>query len=257
MDGAARVFAGEFSRATLIVPPKEPGSAGWVVTPGGAWCRNVIIAGALTEVIENGDLIRCRVADPTGAFDVVCGGRNAGIARDIRNLSVPSFVLVSGSASAYRKNGDTILSVRPDHVQIIDRTCRDQFMLTTAEYSLRRLDLLWLALAGRCTDDRLLQAARHYAVTPAMIGELAQMIGQAVQGIPPQESGPAAGQADVKAMILELMQNAPGPRGIAVEEILDILAGRGIRKEETLAALEALIVDDECYQPQKGYVRLL
>ena len=53
------------------------------------------------------------------------------------------------------------------------------------------------------------------------------------------------------------MHDAEGPRGIAVEDIIDTMALRGILKEDVLAALESLIHDDECYQPQKGYVKLL
>ena len=54
-----------------------------------------------------------------------------------------------------------------------------------------------------------------------------------------------------------MMREEISPRGIAVQEIIDRAGTRGITVEATLTAIEALIVDDECYQPQKGYVRLL
>ena len=53
----------------------DAGSPAWVVTPGGAWCRSLYLCGALTEVAEIADVLHCRLADPTGAFDIVAGGR--------------------------------------------------------------------------------------------------------------------------------------------------------------------------------------
>ncbi len=259
MEGAARVFAGEFSRSTLVVSPKEPGSAGWVVTPGGAWCRQMMITGALTELMESGDLLRCRIADPTGAFDVVCSGKNTGFVQAVRKIPVPSFVLITGYAQAYQKNGGPVLSVRPDYVQIIDRTCRDQLMLTTAEYTLRRLEhLREVAAGGVCKDDRILQAMSHYRTTITTIRELTTMVEHAVAGVRSPGS-PAApnDQPETRTRVMDLIQSATGPRGIAVEEIIDRLVPAGIRKEDVLTVLSSLIQDDECYQPQKGYVRLL
>ena len=98
MEGAARVFPGDFSGSTLSVPADEAGSPAWVVTPGGAWCRSLYLCGALTEVVEITDVLHCRVADPTGAFDIVSGGRRAAITEQIRAIPVPSFIAVTGTA---------------------------------------------------------------------------------------------------------------------------------------------------------------
>jgi hypothetical protein len=61
----------------------------------------------------------------------------------------------------------------------------------------------------------------------------------------------------MRQVVMELVQSTAGPRGIAVEELIDTLASKGMKKEDVLAAVESLIMDDECYQPQKGYVKLL
>jgi uncharacterized protein len=257
MEGSARVFAGEFYQSTLVIPSTEPGSVGWVVTPGGAWCRQMYIAGVLTETVETGDLVRSRLADPTGAFDIVFGGRNGTLTQAFQKIAVPSFVAITGYAQAYQKNGNVLLSVRPDHAQVIDRTCRDMILLSTAEYSLRRFGKIRGIVEGTCTDDRFLRAANHYAITLPKIFELVRMIESAVESVRPREPQPASGQADVCSVVMELMQNSSGPRGIAVEEIIEILALRGLGKDAVLKALESLIQDDECYQPQKGYVKLL
>jgi len=258
MEGAARVFAGEFSQSALVVPAEVPGNPGWVVTPGGAWCRQMYVAGALTEVVENGDLLHCRIADPTGAFDIVTSSRNAVFARAVRSIPVPSFVGVHGQAQMHQRRGSVSLSVRPDYIHAIDRATRDKLVLITAEYTLRRLEQMDRALKGDETDARIVRAYRHYSLLPEQLNTLIAMTETAVLGVrPPQDAGPASPPADVRGLVMEIMQTSAGPRGIAVEEIIDTLALRGIAKEAVLAALEALIVDDECYQPQKGYVRPL
>ena len=256
MEGAARVFASDFNSATLLVPGSESQSPAWVVTPGGAWCRLLYLAGALTEVSESGDLLHCRLADPTGAFDLVIGGRSSAIADLFRKIPVPSFVTVSGTAQCYQKNGSTVVTVRPDHVQQVDRRIRDAWVLETAEKTIARLEALLCAIEGTSIDERACAVIRHYALTKDRLRAHLTMVECAVQGVQPVESGPVT-PIDPRELVLEMMREEISPRGITVQEIIDRAGTRGIMAEATLAAIEALIVEDECYQPQKGYVRLL
>jgi len=256
MEGAVRVFAGEFSGSTLSVQDEDGQSPAWIVTPGGTWCRFMYLAGAITEVSENGDMLRCRLADPTGAFNLVIGGRNTPLAEQFRKIHVPSFVTVTGRAQMYRRNGTIELSVRPDHVTVVDRAVRDQWVLETAELTLGKLDLVLLSLQGRCTDDRVLTAHRHYALTPELVQALADRVAGAVQSIRTRESG-ATVQTNVRELVSGIMQGTCGSGGIAVEEIIELAGNRGITPAEVLAAIESLILEDECYQPRKGFVKLL
>ena len=257
MEGTARVFAGEFSRSTLSVPCGDSGSPLAVVTPGGAWCRLMYLAGVLTEVNDSGDMIRCRVADPTGAFDVVSGGRSTLIAETFRKIPVPSFVSLTGQAQIYQKNNDLTLSVRPEYVRVIDRSTRDRITLGTAEATLGRLEQMFRALEGQCTDALVMRAYRHYAVTAAGLEDLLLMVEGAVRSTCPDGTNPPESRPDARALVLELMQAQSGPRGMAVEEIIGTASLRGIPQDAVLSAIESLIIEDECYQPQKGFVKLL
>lgn len=258
MEGSVRVFAGEFSQSTLVIPSDDSGSPGWVVSPGGAFCRQIYLAGALTEVSESGGMLRCRVADPTGAFEIVSSGKNAPLVQAVENIPVPSFVAVSGSAQMYQKNSRYYRSVRMEQVMVIDRAMRDQILLTTAEYSLCRLEHLRSALAGECTDEQMKKVISHYMPTVQSIGELARMVEGAVQSTRSQEpESPMPDIEGIRLAVCKFLQEVKGPRGISVEEILADLVLKGSRKEDVLSAIEALIVDDECYQPQKGYIKLL
>jgi len=255
MEGATRVFAGDYSRATLSVAGDE-GSTGWVVTPGGAWCRSLYLAGALTEVIDGGDMLRCRLADPTGAFDVVLGGCGAPVASLIRKITVPSFVTLTGTAHLSRRNGAVVVSVRPDHVMMADRGTRDQWVLATTESTICRLERLLEALCGRSTDENVLAVVRHYGLTRAMLGEMAAMVDRAVQSVRPTGTIPTVGN-DVRDVVIEILRAESGSRGVSVQNVIERAASQGLAQETVLAAIGELVQNDDCYQPQKGYIKLL
>jgi hypothetical protein len=256
MEGAVRLFAAEFSQATLTLPGEDERSPSWTVSPSGAKFRQVFLMGALTEAREEADLLVARLADPTGGFDLVCSGRETPAAGMLRTLPRPSFISVAGRAQVYRRGNDLVRSIRPEHVRAVDRTARDQWVLGTARETLDRLGRMQTILSGGSGDGPEDAAARHYRLTPARLGELAAVLEEAVAGIRPP--GPAAPpQADARAMVIGLLEAQPGPRGVAVQEIIDTLGAQGVFQDLVLRAIEGLVADDECYQPQKGYIRLL
>jgi hypothetical protein len=257
MEGAIRLFAGEFNQSSLTVPGEDDKSASWVVIPSGGSCRQVFLAGALVEVQEQGDMLFARLADPTGGFDLVCGGNNTALAESFRNIPVPSFISVSGRAQLYRKEGKTVLTIRPDQVQIIDRRVRDQWVITTAIATLARLRLVHQALKGLCTDSRILQACSHYSLTLKDLQDMAGIVAGALTSVRPLKEIEGPVQTDLREMIMEYIRTTSGPRGVAVEEILDMARLKAFPSETVLAAIKSLIVEDECYQPQKGYVKPL
>jgi uncharacterized protein len=257
MEGAVRLFAGEFSQSTLTVPGEDEKSAAWVVTPSGAYCRQVFLAGALVEVQEQGDMLSFRVADPTGGFDLVCGGIHTLLAESIRKIPLPSFVSVTGRAQLYRREGKAVLTIRPDQVHVIDRLIRDQWVITTANSTFERLKLVHGALKGTCTDSRILRACLHYSLTFKELGGLADMVAGALSSVRPSQETDGAEKAGPREMIMEYIRTASGPRGVTVEEIIEMAEMRALSRDAVLATIESLIVEDECYQPQKGYVKPL
>jgi uncharacterized protein len=82
------------------------------------------------------------------------------------------------------------------------------------------------------------------------------MIECAVQSIKPPETNSSV-VSDVRERVMEIMKGTNSPRGIAIEEIIILAGEEGIDKTEVLSAIEALVVEDECYQPQKGFVKPL
>ncbi|MDD4483228.1 MAG: hypothetical protein PHD55_02525 [Methanoregula sp.] len=255
MEGAARVFAGDFSQSTLSVPD-ENGNLSWVVTPGGAWCRLVYLCGALTEVTESADVLYCRLADPTGAFTLVSGGRNALLAEQIRALPVPSFIAVTGTAHLIKRNGGCDTVVRPEHIAASDRAGRDRWIVTTADMTISRLGLLLDAIEGNKADGRDGTVVRHYSLTKERIREMAEIVGGALAGVrtaPPAQEAPA----DITGIVMEIVKEKSGPRGVSVDDVVAEAGTQGCSQDAVIAAIRTLIENDDCYQPQKGYVKPL
>ncbi|HWS22321.1 MAG TPA: hypothetical protein VN227_06750, partial [Methanoregula sp.] len=94
------------------------------------------------------------------------------------------------------------------------------------------------------------------SMTKNHLHDLAGMVESAVQTVRPAGCD-APEPRDVRTLVMEIIQAGSGPRGIAVDDIIKQAAIRGIAQEVILLAIESLILDDECYQPQKGFVKML
>jgi RPA family protein len=256
MEGAARVFAGEFNRSTLTVQKAGSQGSTFVVTPGGAWCRLMFVCGALTEVTDHGDMLHCRISDPTGTFDVVIRGFGTELFTMAKKIPVPSFLAVVGIAQMHQRNGVYTLSVRPESIQIVDRTVRDLWIVRTADLTLRRLEDLANALDKRSENPEMQVVTGHYAITQEHLRDLVLMAESALSTVRTSVP-PAQQQVNPRELITTILQEHQGTRGIAIEEIISHAGPAGLSLDAAKAAIEEMIREDECYQPQKGFIKLL
>jgi uncharacterized protein len=256
MEGAARVFAGEFNRSTLTVQKTGSQGSSSVVTPGGAWCRLVFLCGALTEVSDQGDMLHCRVSDPTGTFDIVIRGLKTELFTMAKKIPVPAFLAVVGIAQMYQRNGVYALSVRPESIQIVDRAVRDLWILRTADLTLRRLEDLAKALDKRSENPEMQAVTGHYAITHGHLRDLVLMAESALSTVRTSVP-PAQQQVNPRDLITTILQDHQGARGITIEEIISHAGPAGISPDAAKAAIEEMIREDACYQPQKGFIKLL
>lgn len=67
---AHRVFAAEFGQANVEIKGTEERAPSFVLTPLGAKVNRLLFVGVLTsaEKVNDGDMWRARVSDPTGVF---------------------------------------------------------------------------------------------------------------------------------------------------------------------------------------------
>ena len=259
MEGTARVFAGDFSKAAYSMPGYERQSSSYVLTPGGAWCNRVFVAGALTEVTDHGTVIRSRLADPTGTFtlEIVRDGRTE-LPGLFGKLTVPAFLVITGTARLTKGNGGCSAIIRPESVQIVDRSVRDWWVLTTAESTLRRAGALAAALKGEEAAPAIRAVIGKYQTTPEQILEILSMVESALSSLAPETTtAPQLPERDPRGIIITIIRDLQGPRGVATDEVIAQARIRGIPPEEAQGVIADLIREDECYQPQKGSLRLL
>ena len=84
------------------------------------------------------------------------------------------------------------------------------------------------------------------------------MVEDALAGIHPvPDQAPARAPADISGIIMEMIREKSSPRGVSVDEIVAGAGEQGYGSDAVLAAIRVLVENDDCYQPQKGYVKLL
>lgn len=220
---AYRVFAAEYDDATHTYRESEEERApNYVVTPGGARLNRVFVVGVLTAVerVGDDDVLRARVADPTGAFVVYAGQYQPEARATIDELEPPAFVAVTGKANTFTpEDGDrTYVSIRPESVATVDAATRDRWVVSTAEATLDRVAVFADALAREERDGPLAaalaadgvptyvaegipQAIAAYDTGRAYLGALRELALAATRGV--------AGDADEVAP-LETEPDAPG-----------------------------------------------
>ncbi len=256
MQAMCRVFAREYNGSTLTIGADPTGSPGAVVTPGGAWCVRLFLAGALTEVEDRqGSGVHARVADPTGTFELRCGPKNADAAQALLGIEAPAFVTVVGEAALFRTQPVTPF-IRPDEVSLADKAVRNAWIITTAASTLSRLERMRAALAGGTADKASVAALRHYRTTPEDLRMLALAARDALRQASRVEGG-SLEAPDPATLLLSLVKAHSGPKGIAVDELIALCAPFGLGPGEVAKGVTRLLQDDECYQPSPGVIRLL
>ncbi|WP_411968448.1 rpa-associated protein [Haloferax sp. YSSS75] len=199
---AYRVFAAEFDDASLSYSESDEERApNYVVTPTGARLNRTFVAGALTEVEHvNDEVLRGRIADPTGAFVTYAGQYQPEPMAFLEQATPPAFVALAGKARTYEPDDADVVytSIRPESINTIDADVRDRWLVTAAEATLNRIavfdealsmpqrgDELTRHLEARGVDSTLAEgiprAIDHYGTTRAYLEALRTLAVQALE----------------------------------------------------------------------------
>jgi RPA family protein len=158
LDPAWRIFAYEFNKSTLQVKAEDGSGPTYVISPTGAKINRLFVVGVLTEVENvraNEDLWRARVADPTGSFTVYAGKYQSEGAAFFANADVPQFVAVLGRARLYTREDASYASIWSNEISNTTETVRNNWVITTAERTLDRLEALKIAQSVGLEGDAL------------------------------------------------------------------------------------------------------
>ena len=177
---ARRVFAAEFDDATLSYSESDEERApNYVVTPTGARVNRLFAVGALTEVESvNDDVLRGRIADPTGAFVTYAGQYQPDAAAFLERAAPPCFVSITGKGRTYQpEDGERIFtSVRPESFNEVDADTRDRWLVTAATATFDRLATMAAALDLDARDDDLRTELESRGVDSALANGVALAI---------------------------------------------------------------------------------
>ncbi|WP_224449913.1 hypothetical protein [Haloprofundus salilacus] len=283
---AYRLFAAEYDDASMSYSESDEERApNYVVTPTGARVNRLFAVGVMTEVEQvNEDVLRGRVADPTGAFVTYAGQYQPEAMAFIDRTTPPEFVALTGKARTFEpEDSDRVFtSVRPESVNAVDADTRDRWVVSTAEATLRRVAAFDAALTDdRRGDDleRVLLAAGvdetlaagipraidHYGTTTAYLEAVRQLAVDALEVVAgdrdevrPLTVGPAEGEAT---------ELGPLPAGVerpdlsavetdaaepAVDETDEVEAEEGVETPEVTETEEAEAESAETLEATTG-----
>ncbi|MEM0316026.1 MAG: hypothetical protein QXL61_08040 [Archaeoglobaceae archaeon] len=141
---ARRVFAKEFNDSKFKIGGEAEREPAYVLTPLGLKCNRVFIVGALLEKEEtrNEDVLRIRVADPTGSFLGFIGKFDPDAKEALVEIDVPSTVAITAKAKLLQRDERAIPFIRPESIVLSDFETRDYWILETAKATLKRIELM-------------------------------------------------------------------------------------------------------------------
>lgn len=142
---AQRAFAREFNDATHTFRESDDDRAPvYVLLPTGAKANRVFVVGTLTETEDVGsddEYWQGRIVDPTGTFFVYAGQYQPEAAGMLRETEPPAFVALVGKPRTYETDdGNINVSLRPEHLTIVDESTRNRWVTETAKRTLERID---------------------------------------------------------------------------------------------------------------------
>jgi hypothetical protein len=142
---AHRAFAREFNGATYTFRESDDDRAPvYALLPTGAKANRVFVVGTLTETEDVGsddEYWQGRIVDPTGTFFVYAGQYQPEAAGMLREAEPPAFVAVVGKPRTYETDDGTVnVSLRPEHLTLVDEVTRHRWVTETAERTLERID---------------------------------------------------------------------------------------------------------------------
>jgi uncharacterized protein len=274
-ETARRSFAREFNDATLTYGEHTDRTPNFVITPTGAMCNRIFAVGVLTEVENIGTqgqtLYRARLADPTGAFTVYAGQYQPEAAQFFASAVTPAYVAISGKVRMYTPEpGVSYTSIRPEEINVVDRSVRDRWVCHTAALTLDRIKIVEKALASGFRGEELVwhliqttedasgvsRAIDHYQLSHNLLQAYKQMVINALSTMvePVATEGP---EISLSEIIIETVDRLDSGEGAKRDDILDVLRNSGFETEAVEAAVNELLGEGRCYEPKIGLLKTI
>ncbi|MBC7084979.1 MAG: DNA-binding protein [Methanomethylovorans sp.] len=285
---AQRLFAKELNDSILSFATASNDDVSGInypnllISPTGLRINRVFVTGVITEV-ENlisevgkeRELWKARIADPTGVFIVYAGQYQPEASIFLSAIEVPSYVAVVGKVKIYEpEKGSGFISIRPEEINIIDSTIRDRWVIDTAEFTLKRLDLLNEFLSiDKCgknliesreikeIDSKLredaLKAIEFYGTDQKYISDFKKSIHESLLSIKENSYNKIKKTSDAENVILQILEEFDKGKGVQYTFLIEEAKLRGIPEEISDTGLRSLLDKGDCYEPKVGLLKLI
>lgn len=256
MEGAGRIFAGEYSGARYARADLA-GESPALITPGGMVCRLLFVAGTLTEkAIPGGETVYARVADPTGVFEIRKIRPDAGLKAALSSIEIPSFVTVLGYARITTNDEEPVPYLDLVDLREVDRTTRDTWIIRTSELTTDRLSLITEAIESGKGNPEVLCAVAQFHASTASVGMLAKMVSRGLEQVAVR-SLPGGEGAEIRERVLSIIRDSAGKSGLPLDQLIMLGGNAGIPEKMVRDAVRLLLEEDECYQPARDVYKPL
>ncbi|WP_048153149.1 hypothetical protein [Methanolacinia paynteri] len=235
---AKGLFAFEFNESA------ESG-AGGCISPLGEVFDTVSVAGAVSgvETSRVSGKVTARVSDPTGVFLVDGGKKDSSTGRSLAGAEVPSFVSVTGKATA-----DGGMHIIAEAVIPVDRSARDSWACAVLRDTIERMET---SLDNENAKPDLKDMCRYAGFVERVFDAVCESSSSGEDG-----SG-SPGSPDYSEKILEIIDINSGKKGMLVEDLINTCKSSGLSEADIKRTIGSLVEDGECYLPAGGYIRRL
>ena len=300
---AVRLFAQEYRDASLIEEGSGEYDPSFVITKIGAKINRVLVCGVIDRMErregDSGPNYSGHVRDPTGSYLFSVASFQPELHPDFEELmarfeSGDRFLLaLVGKARWFEtEDGGMFTSLRAEEFTVIDRECYTNWLVETAEATLRRIDAhstsletdltpVALEAGGVPSDlvDGLILARGHYGdfdpegYRVGVLQALSMATGRtSLMEAPPQpaaatleetvsqapeSSEPAAEPGDAIELIIETVRSRDTGEGVEYNDLVTALVHGGHPRESAEDAIDQARDQGEVMEPRFGFFQLV
>ena len=301
-QSAVRLFAQEYRDASLTEEGSGEYDPSFVITKIGAKINRALVCGVIDRMErregDSGPNYSGHVRDPTGSYLFSVASFQPELHPDFEELlarfeSGDRFLLaLVGKARWFEtEDGGMFTSLRAEEFTVIDRECYTNWLVETAEATLRRIDAhstsieadptpAALEAAGVPRDlvDGLILARGHYGefdpegYRVGVLQALSMATGRTSLMEPPQptattleetasqapeSSEPAAEPGDAIELILETVRSRDTGEGVEYNDLVTALVHGGHSRESAEDAIDQARDQGEVMEPRFGFFQLV
>ena len=301
-QSAVRLFAQEYRDASLTEEGSGEYDPSFVITKIGAKINRVLVCGVIDRMErregDSGPNYSGHVRDPTGSYLFSVASFQPELHPDFEELlarfeSGDRFLLaLVGKARWFEtEDGGMFTSLRAEEFTVIDRECYTNWLVETAEATLRRIDAHSTSLEADLTPaaleaagvprdlvDGLILARGHYGdfdpegYRVGVLQALSMATGRTSLMEPPQptattleetasqapeSSEPAAEPGDAIELILETVRSRDTGEGVEYNDLVTALVHGGHSRESAEDAIDQARDQGEVMEPRFGFFQLV